>query len=507
MLESLKKPVAARIEGECFGMDVVAGVQLEETVLVDMETWSKLTERDTTLDCKLGTRPVDILFDPDGVHHMFGFRNVKIISENLKPKDKRTILEHIERCLKLIGGNPRDGKECLEVPLPLPKPPPQICTYRLPQFKYETFCLRMELKLMVFMIMTRKLGKFPFCEFGASGSRLSSTRNHVAKDIRFGVEARALMLKDPEELAGVVKETMGLKGRNVVIEQSWGAPNVAKDGVTVTKSIKFKDKVKNIGESLIEQFANATHDIAGDGTTCASILTFAIFTKGCKSVAANMNAMDFRRGFTMVIDVMVTNLKNRGEIISKSEKIAQVGTIWENREREIGELITNAMERVGKEVVTTIQDGKTLFNELEVVEGMKLVRGYISSYFITNQANQKCELDNSLIVNHEKTISSINAIVKVLELALKRQRPLVIVVENVEGDTLATLIHNKLQAGIKVCTVKAPRIGENKKSILQDLVVLIRGKVITQQFPQLNVEDLRLSLCGEEILLGSVNSV
>ncbi|KAG8374363.1 hypothetical protein BUALT_Bualt11G0124100 [Buddleja alternifolia] len=296
----------ARIEGEYFGMDVVAGVQLEKTVLVDMEMWSKLTERDTTLNCKLGTRPVDILFD-------------------------------------LGGGNPIDGKECPE--------------------------------------------------FGASGSRLSSTRNYVAKDIRFGVETRALMLKDVEELADAVKETMGPKRRNVVIKQSWGAPKVARDGVTVTESIKFMDKVKNIGESLIEQVVKAIHDIAGDGTTCASILTCAIFTKGCKSVVADMNAMDLRRGFTMVIGVMVTNLKNKGKMISTSEKIAQVGTIWANREREIGELITNAMARV---------DGKTLFNELEV-----------------------------------------------LKLALKRQRPLVIVVENVEHDTLATLILNKLRAGIK----------------------------------------------------------
>ncbi|XP_021896926.1 chaperonin CPN60-2, mitochondrial [Carica papaya] len=264
------------------------------------------------------------------------------------------------------------------------------------------------------------------------GSRLSWSRNYAAKDIRFGVEARALMLRGVEELADAVKVTMGPKGRNVVIEQSWGAPKVTKDGVTVAKSIEFKDKVKNVGASLVKQVANATNDEAGDGTTCATVLTRAIFTEGCKSVAAGMNAMDLRRGISMAVDAVVTNLKSRARMISTSEEIAQVGTISANGEREIGELIAKAMEKVGKEGVITIQDGKTLYNELEVVEGMKLDRGYISPYFITNQKNQKCELEDPLILIHEKKISSINAVVKVLELALKRQRPLLIVAEDVE---------------------------------------------------------------------------
>lgn len=327
------------------------------------------------------------------------------------------------------------------------------------------------------------------------GGRLGWSRNYAAKDIRFGVEARALMLKGVEELADAVKVTMGPKGRNVVIEQSWGAPKVTKDGVTVAKSIEFKDRVKNIGASLVKQVANATNDVAGDGTTCATVLTRAIFTEGCKSVAAGMNSMDLRRGITMAVDAVVTNLKSRARMISTSEEIAQVGTISANGEREIGELIAKAMEKVGKEGVITIQDGKTLFNELEVVEGMKLDRGYISPYFITNQKTQKCELDDPLILIHEKKISSINSIVKVLELALKRQRPLLIVSEDVESDALATLILNKLRAGIKVCAVKAPGFGENRKSSLQDLAVLTGGQVITEELG-MNLDDVELDMLG-----------
>ncbi|GKV19479.1 hypothetical protein SLEP1_g29738 [Rubroshorea leprosula] len=327
------------------------------------------------------------------------------------------------------------------------------------------------------------------------GSRLSWSRNYAAKDIKFGVEARALMLRGVEELADAVKVTMGPKGRNVVIEQSFGAPKVTKDGVTVAKSIEFKDRVKNVGASLVKQVANATNDVAGDGTTCATVLTRAIFTEGCKSVAAGMNAMDLRRGITMAVDAVVTNLKSRTRMISTSEEIAQVGTISANGEREIGELIAKAMEKVGKEGVITIQDGKTLFNELEVVEGMKLDRGYISPYFITNQKNQKCELDDPLILIHEKKISSLNAVVKVLELALKRQRPLLIVAEDVESEALATLILNKLRAGIKVCTIKAPGFGENRKAGLHDLAALTGGQVITEELG-MNLEKVDFDVFG-----------
>ncbi|KAH1229177.1 Chaperonin CPN60-2, mitochondrial [Glycine soja] len=283
------------------------------------------------------------------------------------------------------------------------------------------------------------------------GSRLSSSRNYAAKDIRFGVEARALMLKGVEELADAVKVTMGPKGRNVVIEQSFGAPKVTKDGVTVAKSIEFKDKVKNVGASLVKQVANATNDVAGDGTTCATVLTRAIFTEGCKSVAAGMNAMDLRRGISMAVDAVVTNLKSRARMISTSEEIAQVGTISANGEREIGELIAKAMEKVGKEGVITISDGKTLYNELEVVEGMKLDRGYISPYFITNDKNQKC-----------------------------RQRSLLIIAEDVESDALATLILNKLRAGIKITVSKDDTVildGAGDKKALEERCEQIRSAI------------------------------
>ncbi|KAK1313973.1 hypothetical protein QJS10_CPA06g00062 [Acorus calamus] len=327
------------------------------------------------------------------------------------------------------------------------------------------------------------------------GSRLSWSRNYAAKDIKFGVEARALMLRGVEELADAVKVTMGPKGRTVVIEQSYGAPKVTKDGVTVAKSIEFKDRVKNMGASLVKQVANATNDVAGDGTTCATVLTRAIFAEGCKSVAAGMNAMDLRRGITMAVDTVVTSLKSRARMISTSEEIAQVGTISANGEREIGELIAKAMEKVGKEGVITISDGKTLHNELEVVEGMKLDRGYISPYFITNQKNQKCELEDPLILIHEKKITNMNALVKVLELALKTQRPLLIVAEDVESDALAMLILNKLRAGIKVCAIKAPGFGENRKAGLQDLAILTGGDLITEELG-MNLEKFELDMFG-----------
>ncbi|CAN4120672.1 unnamed protein product [Withania somnifera] len=327
------------------------------------------------------------------------------------------------------------------------------------------------------------------------GGWLNWSRNYAAKDIRFGVEARALMLKGVEELADAVKVTMGPKGRTVVIEQSWGAPKVTKDGVTVAKSVEFKDKIQNIGASLVKQVANATNDVAGDGTTCATILTRAIFAEGCKSVAAGMNAMDLRRGITMAVDSVVTNLKSRAQMISTSEEIAQVGTISANGEREIGDLIAKAMERVGKEGVITIQDGKTLLNELDVVEGMKLDRGYISPYFITNQKTQKCELEDPLILIHEKKISSVSAVVKALELALKRQKPLLIVAEDVDSEALATLILNKLRAGIKVCAIKAPGFGENRKANLQDLAILTGGQVVTEELG-LSIENVDFEMLG-----------
>lgn len=311
-------------------------------------------------------------------------------------------------------------------------------------------------------------------------TQLQFSRNYAAKEIRFGVDARAGMLAGVEQLADAVKVTMGPKGRQVVIETPFGSPKITKDGVTVARAIEFKDRMKNLGASLVKQVASATNDAAGDGTTCATVLTRAIFVEGSKSVAAGMNAMDLRRGISLAVDTVVAHLKERAKRISTSEEIAQVGTISANGDREIGELIARAMEKVGKEGVITVSDGKTLYNELEVVEGMKLDRGYISPYFITNTKTQKCELDNPLVLVHEKKIAGLSAILPVLELALKMQRPLLIVAEDVESEALATLIVNKLRAGVKVCAVKAPGFGENRKANLQDLAILTGSQLISE---------------------------
>nr|CAB3502051.1 unnamed protein product [Digitaria exilis] len=295
------------------------------------------------------------------------------------------------------------------------------------------------------------------------GSRLAWSRNYAAKDIKFGIQARALMLRGVEELADAVKVTMGPKGRTVIIEQSFGAPKVTKDGVTVAKSIEFSDRAKNVGASLVKQVANATNNTAGDGTTCATVLTKAIFTEGCKSVAAGMNGMDLRRGISMAVDAVVTNLKGMARMISTSEEIAQ--------------------------------DGNTLYNELEVVEGMKLDRGYISPYFITNQKNQKCELNDPLILIHDKKISNGHAVAKVMELAMKKQKPLLIVAEDLESEVLGTLILNRLRGGIKVCAVKAPGFGDTKKANLQDLAILTGAEVVTQELG-MNIEDFEPQMFG-----------
>lgn len=307
------------------------------------------------------------------------------------------------------------------------------------------------------------------------------TRNYVTKDINFGVGARAAMLQGVSEVAEAVKVTMGPKGRNVIIEKSNRNPRVTKDGVTVAKSIKFKDKAKNLGADLIKQVAKATNSTAGDGTTCATVLTQAILIEGCKSVAAGVNVMDLRNGINKAVDAVITDLKSRAVMISTPEEITQVGTISANGERDIGELIAKAMEKVGKEGVITVADGNTMDNELEVVEGMKLSRGYISPYFITDQKTQKCELENPFILIHDKKISDMGSLLKVLELSVTNKRPLLVVAEDVDSDALAMLILNKHHAGLKVCAIKAPGFGDNRRASLDDLAILTGGEVITEE--------------------------
>ncbi|ESW07543.1 hypothetical protein PHAVU_010G138700 [Phaseolus vulgaris] len=311
--------------------------------------------------------------------------------------------------------------------------------------------------------------------------RVLSSRNFVSKDINFGVGARAAILQGVTQVADAVKVTMGPKGRNVIIERSRGNPRITKDGVTVAKSIKFNDKAKNVGADLVKQVAKATNTAAGDGTTCATVLTQAILTEGCKSIAAGVNVMDLRSGINKAVDAVITDLKSRALMISTPEEITQVGTISANGERDIGELIARAMEKVGKEGVITVADGNTLDNELEVVEGMKLTRGYISPYFITDQKTRKCELENPFILIHDKKISDMNSLLKTLELAVTNKRPLLVVAEDVESDALAMLILNKHRAGLKVCAVKAPGFGDSRRANLDDLATLTGGEVITEE--------------------------
>ncbi|KAH8975423.1 hypothetical protein BDL97_01G157000 [Sphagnum fallax] len=302
-------------------------------------------------------------------------------------------------------------------------------------------------------------------------SQVQWVRRYASKDIRFGAEACALMLQGVEQLADAV-------------QQSYGSPKVTKDGVTVAKSIEFKDKLKNLGASLVKQVVNATNDVAGD----------AIFSEGCKSVAAGMNAMDLQRGINLAVDSVVSQLKSRPRMISSFEEIAQVGTISTNGDHEIGDLIAQGMEKVGKDGVITVSvRGKTLFNELEVVEGMKLDRGYISPYFVTNAKTQKVELENAVILVHEKKILSITSILPVLELV--DQRPLLIVAEDVESKALAKLIVNKLHGGVKVCAFKAPGFGENRKANLQDLAVVTGGQLISGDLG-LKLENVQADMLG-----------
>ncbi|KAJ9179331.1 hypothetical protein P3X46_011134 [Hevea brasiliensis] len=322
-----------------------------------------------------------------------------------------------------------------------------------------------------------------------------SNRSYVAKDINFGVGARAAMLQGVNEVAEAVKVTMGPQGRNVIIEKSHGVPKVTKDGVTVAKSIEFNEKAKNVGADLVKQVANATNTAVGDGTSCATVLTQAILTEGCKSIAAGVNVMDLRTGINMAVNSVVSDLKKRALMISTPEEIAQVATISANGECEIGELIARAMEKVGKEGVITVADGNTLENELEVVEGMKLARGYISPYFITDQKTQKCELENPLILIYEKKISDVNSLVRILELAVKKNKPLLVVAEDVDSDSLAMLILNKHHAGVKVCAIKAPGFGENRRANLDDLAILTGGEVISEDHG-LTLDKVQIEMLG-----------
>lgn len=309
----------------------------------------------------------------------------------------------------------------------------------------------------------------------------NQVRNYSHKELKFGVEGRAALLKGVDILAKAVSVTLGPKGRNVLIEQSFGSPKITKDGVTVAKSITLEDKFENLGARLLQDVASKTNESAGDGTTTATVLGRSIFTESVKNVAAGCNPMDLRRGSQAAVEAVVDFLQKNKREITTSEEIAQVATISANGDAHIGKLIANAMEKVGKEGVITVKEGRTIEDELEVTEGMRFDRGYISPYFVTDTKGGKVEFERPLIMLSEKKISSIQDVLPSLELSNKMRRPLVIIAEDIEGEALAALILNKLRGQVQVAAVKAPGFGDNRKSVLGDISILTGGTVFTEE--------------------------
>jgi chaperonin GroEL len=317
----------------------------------------------------------------------------------------------------------------------------------------------------------------------------------AAKDIQFGTEARAKMLKGVEKLAKTVKVTLGPKGRNVMLDKSYGAPKITKDGVSVAKEVELSDKFENMGAQLVKEVAQKTADKAGDGTTTATVLAEAIITEGCKAVAAGMNPMDLKRGIDMAVSAVIDDVKARSKAIKTSSEIAQVGTISANGDTSIGEYISKAMEKVGNDGVITVEDAKGLDTELDVVEGMQFDRGYLSPYFMTNAEKMNCEYDNPYILFYDQKISSLQPMLPVLEAVVQSGRPLLIIAEDIEGEALATLVVNRIRGGLKVCAVKAPGFGDRRKEMLKDMAVLTGGQVISEELG-MKIENVDLSMLG-----------
>ena len=317
----------------------------------------------------------------------------------------------------------------------------------------------------------------------------------AAKDIKFGTDARAKMLKGVEILAKTVKVTLGPKGRNVVLDKSYGAPKITKDGVSVAKEVELSDKFENMGAQLIKEVAQKTADKAGDGTTTATVLAEAIIREGTKAVAAGMNPMDLKRGIDMAVEAVVADVKSRSKEIKTSEEIEQVGTISANGDRSIGEYLARAMEKVGNEGVITVEDAKGLETELEVVEGMQFDRGYLSPYFITNPEKMNVEFENPYILLYDQKISNLQPLIPVLEAIVQSGRALLIVAEDIEGEALATLVVNRIRGGLKVCAVKAPGFGDRRKAMLQDIAILTGGQVISDELG-MKIENVTLDMLG-----------
>ena len=317
----------------------------------------------------------------------------------------------------------------------------------------------------------------------------------AAKDIKFGTDARSKMLKGVETLAKTVKVTLGPKGRNVMLDKSYGAPKLTKDGVSVAKEVALADKFENMGAQLIKEVAQKTADKAGDGTTTATVLAEAIIREGCKAVAAGMNPMDVKRGIDMAVEAVVKDVKSRSKAVQSSGEIAQVGTISANGDTTIGEYLAKAMEKVGNEGVITVEDAKGLETELDVVEGMQFDRGYLSPYFVTNPEKMNCEYDNPYILLYDKKISNLQPMISILEAIVQSGRALVIVAEDIEGEALATLVVNRIRGGLKVCAVKAPGFGDRRKAMLQDMAILTGGQVISDELG-MKIENVTLDMLG-----------
>jgi len=317
----------------------------------------------------------------------------------------------------------------------------------------------------------------------------------AAKEVKFSVEARDRMLRGIDILANAVRVTLGPKGRNVVLDKSFGAPRITKDGVTVAKEIELEDKFENMGAQMVREVASKTSDQAGDGTTTATVLAHAIVKEGTKGVAAGMNPMDLRRGVDLAVNAIVEDLKKHSKAVTSNEEIAQVGTISANGDSEIGRFIADAMKKVGNEGVITVEEAKSLETELEVVEGMQFDRGYISPYFITNADKMRAEMEDPYLLVYEKKLSALNELLPLLESVVQAGKPLLIIAEDVEGEALATLVVNKLRGGLKVAAVKAPGFGDRRKAMLQDIAVLTGGTAISEDLG-IKLENVTLNMLG-----------
>jgi chaperonin GroEL len=317
----------------------------------------------------------------------------------------------------------------------------------------------------------------------------------AAKEVKFHGDARERLLRGVEILASAVRVTLGPKGRNVVLDKSYGAPRITKDGVTVAKEIELADKFENMGAQMVKEVATRTSDLAGDGTTTATVLAHAIVREGTKAVAAGMNPMDLRRGIDMSVEAVIEDLKKRSKKIATNDEIEQVGTISANGDREIGEMIAKAMKKVGNEGVITVEESKSLETELDVVEGMQFDRGYISPYFVTNAEKMVAELEDPYILLFEKKLSGLQAILPLLEIVVQSGKPLLIVAEDIEGEALATLVVNKLRGGLKVAAVKAPGFGDRRKAMLEDIAILTAGQLISEDLG-IKLENVTLDMLG-----------